>query len=79
MKKLIPAALSLILCLSFSKTFSQDTTYSGTEFWVAYGHHQYMETDNTQDMTLYISVGSVAATVTITIDSSSVISSPSSW
>ena len=65
---------SLISILSFS----QDTTNMGTEFWVGYGHHQYMEpspgcgcpASNTQQMLLYFSTSNQPATITLTIDSS---------
>jgi len=53
------------------------TTNKGTEFWVGYGHHQYMEATytNDQNMTLYFNVNDLPfgvsfATVTVTIDSS---------
>lgn len=71
----------LLLFLSVS---AQDTTNRGTEFWVGYGHHQYMETSagytNDQVMTLYISTEALAATVTVTIDSSgSTPGNPATW
>lgn len=74
--------LSFLLILSFGQiaAYSQDTTNMGKEFWVGYGHHQYMETGmNSQTMTLYISTNAQPATVTITIDSSGALPSPSTW
>jgi hypothetical protein len=73
MKRLLPTlAAILFFCLPFSTVVSaQDTTHMGTEFWVGYGHHQFMESgSNTQQMTLYFSTGSQPAVVTLTIDSS---------
>ena len=71
------------LLVSFS-AFSQNISNKGKDFWVGYGHHQYMETstDNSQNMTIYISVeglpvGVPYATVTITIDSSGL--TPALW
>jgi hypothetical protein len=77
MKKLL---LTVVLALSFQASLkAQDTTNYGTDFWVGYGHHQFMENgSNTQNMVLYLSTGSQAATVTVTIDSSGTIS-PSTW
>ena len=49
--------------------FAQNFTNRGKEFWVGYGHHQFMETGtNTQEMILYLSAEQ-PATVTVTIDS----------
>lgn len=31
-----------------------DNSNKGTKFWVAYGHHQFMGTDNSQQMVLYL-------------------------
>jgi hypothetical protein len=38
-------------------TSAQDSSYLGTEFWVGYGHHQFMESGqtNSQEMILYFS------------------------
>ena len=58
----------LMLC---QYVHSQKVSNKGQEFWVGYGHHQYMETgSNTQNMVLYLSAESQPATVTITLDSS---------
>ncbi len=60
-------------------SFSQAVTNTGKEFWVGYGHHQYMETscdgntagDNTMNMRIYLSnTSNLVAHVTLTIDSS---------
>jgi hypothetical protein len=71
--------LLIITSVNF-QLYAQDTTNAGTEFWVGYGHHQYMEQNiNTQHMTLYISTSDVPAIVTVTIDSSSALSNPAFW
>lgn len=47
---------------------SQNLSNRGTEFWVGYGHHQFMETGtNTQNMVLYLSTDAQPATVTVEI------------
>ncbi|MFY7964728.1 MAG: hypothetical protein ACOVO1_07510, partial [Chitinophagaceae bacterium] len=63
---------------------AQKISNKGKDFWVGYGHHQFMETatDNSQNMTLYLSVedlpvGVTFATVTVTIDSSGL--TPALW
>jgi len=66
----------LFLFIIVSTTvFAQNISNKGKEFWVAYGHHEYFESDNSQNMTLYLSVedlpaGVPYATVTVTLDSS---------
>lgn len=58
---------------------TQNITNKGTDFWVGYGHHQFMEPscngstpgDNSQNMVLYISTEQPAI-VTVTIDQSGV-------
>ncbi len=70
--------LALVVCfLASISAFSQKISNKGKDFWVGYGHHQFMETatDNSMNMTLYLSVedlpaGLTYATVTVTIDSS---------
>lgn len=53
------------------QSYAQLSSNKGTDFWVGYGHHQYMETGvNDMDMVLYLSTESQAATVTVEIDSS---------
>ncbi len=53
---------------------SQNLSNKGKEFWVGYGHHQFMEAGatpaNGQDMVLYLSAEQ-AANVTVTIDGTS--------
>jgi len=71
----------VVICLLFFGIAgrTQNITNKGTDFWVGYGHHQYMEgpctggptTDNSQEMVLYISTEQ-AATVTVTIDQSGI-------
>lgn len=57
----------LLMC-STRSLFAQNLSNRGTEFWVGYGHHYYMETGaNTQEMVLYFSAEQ-AATVTVTIN-----------
>ncbi len=73
MRKLY-AALSVCLLILFGcvNVFSQGLSNKGKEFWVGYGHHQFMEDGtNTQEMTLYLATGDSAAVVTVQIDSSS--------
>jgi hypothetical protein len=73
---LLATALLSFICLS-----AQDTTNRGTEFWVGYGHHQFMEVgqSNNQSMTIYLATDNQPATVTITIDSSGVGGVISTW
>lgn len=72
----------VLLCFGLTSA-AQNISNKGKEFWVAYGHHQYMEGGgpiNSQDMTLYLSTEDQAATVTVTIDSSSALPTvPSTW
>ena len=52
------------------KGFTQNLSNRGTEFWVGYGHHQFMEPGqaNTQEMVLYFSAEpGQAANVTVTV------------
>ena len=79
--KLLFGLLGMIISLG---SLAQNISNKGKDFWVGYGHHQYMEFagDNSQNMTLYISVeglpaGVPYATVTITIDSSGL--TPALW
>lgn len=54
----IRRALLCITCALFQHTVSaQQLTNTGTDFWVGYGHHQFMEPGlgNNQEMVLYIS------------------------
>lgn len=60
------------------KVSAQNISNKGKEFWVGYGHHQFMTfpTDNSMNMTIYLSAEE-AATVTIEVDSSGLL--PSQW
>ncbi|THU40532.1 PKD domain-containing protein [Niastella caeni] len=52
-------------------SLGQNVSNRGTEFWVGYGHHQFMEQGgNNMNMVLYLSAEDQPATVTVTIDSS---------
>jgi gliding motility-associated-like protein len=82
--KIVTAFVALILT---ADSYAQNFSNRGKEFWVGYGHHQYMETscdgntqgNNTQDMVLYLSAEQ-PATVTVTIDSSRKIPGfPNGW
>ena len=60
---------TFLLCGILS--YAQNVSNRGKEFWVGYGHHQFMENGtNTQNMVLYLSAEDQPATVTVTIDSS---------
>ena len=70
--------VSFLLLLLFTHGFGQNFTNRGKEFWVGYGHHQYMESTNCDgstpapndmNMVLYLSAEEPAI-VTVTIDSS---------
>jgi gliding motility-associated-like protein len=75
--KYIGAAI-LLLCIGLAGS-AQNISNKGKEFWVAYGHHQYMETGaNNQNMVLYLSAEE-PATVTVTIDSTGLAAAPSTW
>jgi hypothetical protein len=76
LKKIITLAF---LLHSFSGVFSQTISNRGRDFWVGYGHHQYMETGaNNQNMVIYLSAEAQPATVTVTIDSSGLFG-PTTW
>src|SRR5690606_18090842 len=63
--------LFLLFMLGAVISYSQVTSNKGREFWVGYGHHQFMESgSNAMNMRLYLSTEDQAATVTVTIDSS---------
>lgn len=74
-KNLILTVWCIVVCV-VSGT-AQSITNKGLEFWVGYGHHQYMEpacggggtVTNDMNMVIYLSAEE-AATVTVTIDSS---------
>lgn len=66
--------LGLVLLLSCLWASGQAVSNRGTEFWVGYGHHQFMEQgSNDMNMVLYLSAEDQPATVTVTIDSSGVV------
>ncbi|SFE97107.1 gliding motility-associated C-terminal domain-containing protein [Chitinophaga sp. CF118] len=58
-----------LLLLIGGKANAQELSNKGKEFWVGYGHHQFMEPlgSNSQDMVIYLSAEQ-AATVTVTVD-----------
>ncbi len=68
MKKTLPLITSLCLLVSWLEGFSQNLSNRGKEFWVGYGHHQFMEPgqNNSQEMVLYFSAEQ-AANVTVTV------------
>ncbi len=73
MRKFVQKKLTLLLLFltGTACSFSQTTSNKGREFWVGYGHHQYMESgSNAMNMRLYLSTEEQAAVVTVTIDSS---------
>ncbi len=68
-KKLL--VFASLLLVGFN-SFAQNFTNRGKEFWVGYGHHQYMEYvgDNSQEMVLYFYSGDNDATVTVKLEGS---------
>src|SRR5581483_4227851 len=63
----------LVMTILFSSVLciGQNISNRGTEFWVGYGHHQFMEIGaNDMNMVLYLSAEAQPATVTVTLDSS---------
>ncbi len=68
MKNPLCFVLSLCFIFLFNGISAQDTTNTGQEFWVGYGHHQFMESgSNSQNMTLYIATGAQPANVVIRV------------
>src|SRR5688572_21923096 len=65
MRGIVIIMMSLIFGL---KGFTQNLSNRGTDFWVGYGHHQFMEPgqNNSQEMVLYFSAEQ-AANVTVTV------------
>lgn len=64
---MIKAFIVLLLLVSGWEAFAQTLSNRGREFWVGYGHHQFMERDpvtgtspNTQNMVLYLSAEEAA-------------------
>jgi gliding motility-associated-like protein len=53
----------------YSQAVAQNLSNRGTDFWVGYGHHQFMESGaNSQEMVLYLSAEAQAATVTVSLN-----------
>src|ERR1044072_4329462 len=66
--------LVLVFVLASLCSRAQNVSNRGTDFWVGYGHHQFMEQGtNDMNMVLYLSAEDQPATVTVTIDSSGLI------
>lgn len=64
----------VVLILTSLCSRAQNVSNRGTEFWVGYGHHQFMEQlTNNMNMVLYLSAEDQPATVTVTIDSSGLV------
>jgi len=62
-------AISLILVVFVANVaYAQNLSNKGKDFWVGYGHHQFMEMgqSNSQEMILYLSAEQ-PATVTVSI------------
>ncbi|RFM26782.1 PKD domain-containing protein [Deminuibacter soli] len=58
----------LILLCACASLHAQNLSNRGTEFWVGYGHNEYMEKgENTQELVLYLSAEQ-AAEVTVTVN-----------
>lgn len=66
MVKLLKILILLSLLPYSNQVQAQAFSNKGKEFWVGYGHHQFMETDNSQEMVLYFSAEE-AAHVVVTI------------
>lgn len=78
-KYYIRILIGLMLLVSSMVTTAQNVSNRGTEFWVGYGHHQFMELgSNDMNMVLYLSAEDQPATVTVTIDSSG-LTTPTWW
>lgn len=70
MKTTIKFLVIFGLLLNGFDGWGQNLSNRGKEFWVGYGHHQFMEAGtNTMEMVLYLSAEQTA-NVTVTIDSS---------
>lgn len=68
MTRFIKLFIVFIFCAA--KMQAQDISNKGKEFWVGYGHHQFMENlSNTQEMVIYLSAEQPAV-VKVSIDSS---------
>jgi gliding motility-associated-like protein len=66
--KTLKNALAVCLLLVSISGLTQNLSNKGTDFWVGYGHHQFMEPgqNNSQEMVLYFAAEQ-AATVTVSI------------
>ena len=74
MKGILQFIVSVFLCMNcMEELCAQNFSNKGKEFWVGYGHHQFMEPtqspQNGQNMVIYLSAEEPAI-VTVTIDSS---------
>jgi gliding motility-associated-like protein len=70
MKQTFKFILAMAWLLAGGRAIAQNLSNKGREFWVGYGHHQFMESGtNTQEMVLYLSAEQPAHVV-VTIDSS---------
>ncbi len=78
--KMIVAGVFCLLMIGITAK-AQNITNKGKDFWVGYGHHQFMESggNNSQVMTIYLSAEDQPATVWVTIDSSGVGGVLSTW
>lgn len=67
-RKSLLITFALLLIAGFT-VHAQDLSNKGKDFWVSYGHHQFMEPgqNNSQQMILYLSAEQ-AAQVTVTLD-----------
>src|SRR5687767_11597792 len=68
MTKTILKLLTVIGILTAGvESYGQNLSNRGKDFWVAYGHHQFFETNNSQEMVLYFSAEE-PANVTVSIN-----------
>jgi hypothetical protein len=66
MRKLYFLSTLVLTLLAGYTALSQDFSNKGKDFWLGYGYHQIMSTNNAQDMVLYFATDQVT-TVTVTI------------
>ena len=66
MRKIYLLCTLAIFSTAGMKTFAQDFSNKGKDFWVAYGYHQVMVGNNAQDMVLYFAAEQTAS-VTVEI------------
>jgi gliding motility-associated-like protein len=69
MKQILTPLILFSLLLGWLEGFSQNLSNRGKDFWVGYGHHQFMEAGqpNSQEMVIYLSAEQ-PANVTVTIE-----------